>query len=182
MLESKRLVIKPYSSDDLADLYNLISVKELTYPAGFKPVPDLKTCNTSLQYRIMSKQYVKLVLKETNQMIGEINFYKDESRRNPNAYEMGFILLKEYWGYGLMQEALKTFIPWFNSKIDIDILTMTVFVGNNKSDNTVTKLGFNKDGIRRRYKKMYDGAVLDVSEYSLTKDELERKIELWQKY
>ncbi len=182
MLESDRLYITPYKSDDLADLFNLISNKELTYPAGFKPVPDLKICQNSLQYRIMSKQYVKVLLKDTKTYIGEINFYKDESRRNPNAYEIGFILLKEYWGKGLMQEALKTFIPYFNKKINIDILSMTIFVGNTKSENTVSKLGFHKDGVRRRYKKMYDDNVLDISEYSLTKDELERTIELWQKY
>lgn len=182
MLESDRLYITPYKSDDLADLFNLISNKELTYPAGFKPVPDFKICQNSLQYRIMSKQYVKLILKDTKTYIGEINFYKDESRRNPNAYEIGFILLKEYWGKGLMQEALKTFIPYFNKKINIDILSMTIFVGNTKSENTVSKLGFHKDGVRRRYKKMYDDNVLDISEYSLTKDELERTIELWQKY
>ncbi len=182
MLESDRLYITPYKSDDLADLFNLISNKELTYPAGFKPVPDLKICRNSLQYRIMSKQYVKVLLKDTKTYIGEINFYKDESRRNPNAYEIGFILLKEYWGKGLMQEALKTFIPYFNKKINIDILSMTIFVGNTKSENTVSKLGFHKDGVRRRYKKMYDDNVLDISEYSLTKDELERMIELWQKY
>lgn len=182
MLESDRLYITPYKSDDLVDLFNLISNKELTYPAGFKPVPDLKICQNSLQYRIMSKQYVKVLLKDTKTYIGEINFYKDESRRNPNAYEIGFILLKEYWGKGLMQEALRTFIPYFNKKINIDILSMTIFVGNTKSENTVSKLGFHKDGVRRRYKKMYDDNVLDISEYSLTKDELERTIELWQKY
>ena len=182
MLETSRLTIEPYESKDLADLYNLISNKDLTYPAGFKPVPDMKTCRTSLQYRIMSKQYVKLRLKETDEFIGEINFYKDESRRNPKAYEVGFILLKEYWGFGYMQEALKRFLIWFNERIDVDILSMTVFVDNQRSENTISKLGFHKDGIRRHYKTMYDGKTLDVSEYSQTKDELERNIELWQRY
>ena len=81
-----------------------------------------------------------------------------------------------------MQEALKAFIPWFCKNVDVDILSMHAFVGNEKSKKTIENIGFHYDGIIRRYKKMYDSKVLDVLEFSLTKEELERKIELWQKY
>ncbi len=165
----------------MVDLFELIADKDLTYPAGFKPVPDLKTCRLSLDYRIMSKQYVKIVDKEFNFM-GEINFYKDQSKRNPNAYELGFILLKRYQGKGYMQEALKAFITWFSKKVDIDVLTLHIFLGNAKSVNTASRLGFQNDGIIRRYKKMYDGQVLDVYSFSMTKPEIERNIQLWQKF
>ncbi len=181
MIITNNLKMTYYESEDYVDLYELIADKSLTYPAGFKPVPDMKTCVLSLQYRIMSKQYVKILSKD-NKFMGEINFYKDQSKKNPNAYEIGFILLPRYQGFGYMQEALKAFIIWFNSKVDIDILTMHAFVGNSRSENTIRNLGFNYDGIIRRYKKMYDSNVLDVLEFSLTKEELERKIELWQKY
>jgi RimJ/RimL family protein N-acetyltransferase len=181
LIETNRLYIKFYESEDLADLFNLLTRKELTYPAGFKPVPDLKTCSLSLQYRMMSKQYVKITDKSYNFM-GEINFYKDQSKRNPNAYELGFILLEEFQGHGYMQEALKAFIAWFNKQVDIDILTLHMFVGNQKSENTALSLGFQKDGIIRRYKKMYDGEVLDVYTYTMTKPEIERNLKIWQKF
>ena len=85
MIQSNNLIIEPYTSDDYVNLFELISDVSLTYPAGFKPVPDMKTCVLSLQYRVMSKQYVKISLKD-NTYIGEINFYKDQSKKNPNAY------------------------------------------------------------------------------------------------
>ena len=179
MLESERLVIKPFESSDLADLFNLICDKDLTYPAGFKPVPDLKTCQLSLQYRIASKQYVKL-LSKNGEFIGEINFYKDTSKRNPKAYEIGFMINKKYHRQGYATEALKTFIPYFYSHIDVDILSAHVFVGNISSEKTLIKLGFHLDGVIRRYKRMYDDNVLDVSEFSLTREEIERNIKLWQ--
>lgn len=179
MIETERLIIEPYESSDLFDLYIMLSDVDLTYPAGFKPVPTLEVCRYSLQYRIASKQYMKIVSKN-GELIGEINFYKDESKRNPKAYEIGFILRKEYQHKGLMQEALKSFISWFNNIVDIDILTTHLFVGNDKSEYTLKSLNFHYDGIVRHYKKMYDDKIFDCKEYSLTKDEIERNLKLWQ--
>ncbi len=179
MLKSERLTFKTFESSDLADLFELISNEELSYPAGFKPVPDLKTCQLSLQYRIASKQYVKLI-NENNEFIGEINFYKDQSKRNPKAYEIGFIIGKKFQRKGYATEALKAFIPYFFNHVDIDILSAHVFVGNEASVKTLEKLGFNEDGILRHYKKMYDGKMLDAYEYSLTHDEIERNIKIWK--
>ncbi len=179
MIKTKRLMIQPYESSDLFDLYQMLSDKELTYPAGFKPVPTLEVCRLSLQYRIVSKQYMKITTLD-NQLIGEINFYKDETRKNPKAYEIGFILKKEYQHQGLMQETLMNFIPWFNKIIDIDILTTHLFSDNFKSENTLKALNFHYDGTIRHYKKMYDEKIFDCKEYTLTKDEIERNIELWQ--
>lgn len=180
-METNRLIIKPYESSDLFDLYEMISDIDLTYPAGFKPVPTLEVCRLSLQYRIASKQYMKITTKK-DELIGEINFYKDESKRNPKAYEIGFILKKEYQHQGLMQEALKAFIPWFNSVVDVDVLTTHLFTDNDKSENTLRALNFHFDGIVRHYKKMYDDTIHDCKEYSLTHDEIERNIKLWQKF
>lgn len=179
MLKSERITFESFKSSDLADLYEVISNEELTYPAGFKPVPDLKTCRLSLQYRIASKQYVKLI-NEKNEFIGEINFYKDQSKRNPNAYEIGFIINSKYHRKGYATEALKTFIPYFYNHVDIDILSAHVFVGNVASKKTLEKIGFHEDGIIRHYKKMFDGKMLDAYEFSLTRDEIERKIETWK--
>lgn len=181
MLKTKNLIIDFYTSNDANDLYKMISNKNLTYPAGFKPVPDMRTCELSLQYRIASKQYVKICLLDGS-FIGEINFYKDSSKKNPNAYELGFILLQEYQGFGYMQEALKAFIPWYNTIVNIDILSLHVFTNNLRSENTINSLNFHNDGICRRYKQMYDGKTLDVIEYSMTHEELERNIEIWQKF
>ena len=179
MLKSERLTYKSFESSDLADLFEIISDGSLTYPAGFKPVPDLKTCELSLQYRIASKQYVKLV-SDNGELVGEINFYKDQSKRNPKAYEIGFIISKKFHRKGYATEALKTFIPYFNDHVEIDILSAHVFVGNEASVKTLEKIGFNKDGIIRHYKKMFDGKMLDAYEYSLTGDEIERNIKLWK--
>ena len=179
LIESERISIKDYEYEDYKDLYLMLKDKKTAYYVGSKPMPDLNTSRLIMPRRIINHEYYKIVLKDDT-FIGDINFYRDTTRKNEKAFQIGFVLKEEFRHKGYMKEALKLFL----SNLDlnsIDIISAISITNNYDSKRLIESLGFKLDGIRRRYKKMYDNSVVDVFEYSLTREELLKEIELWQK-
>ncbi len=179
-LETKRLVIRSFNEFDLDDFYELNKDEQLTYYAGFKPHPDKETSNYQLKSIMLLNDYFAITLKDDT-LIGDLNYYKDPLRRGCKAYQIGFLLRKEYQHQGYMQEALKNFIEYLYFQLDIEILSCVTMVNNKSAQNTIEALGFQYDGVIRQYKRLYNGELIDCKLYTLTKDELERKLILWQK-
>ncbi len=179
LILGKRINILEYEYEDYHDMYDLLSDEKTAYFIGSKKIPDLDTAKLLMARKVISNEFYKIVLKD-NTYIGDINFFKDSSRKNNNAYQIGFCLKKEFRRQGFMEEALKLFLSNIDLK-NVDIISADVMVENEASYNLLKKLGFNLDGLRRHYKLMYDNKYKDIYEFSLLNDELRKEIKLWQK-
>lgn len=180
MIETERLIIREFkTSDDLA-FNHLASNPEITYYCGYKPHQNISYTRNAILDFMISNEYFAITLKDGT-FIGDINFYKDSTKKNPYAYQLGFALDTKYQGNGYMQEALKGFIAFAIKNYKIDIISMMHIVSNKKSENTIKSLGFHYDGIIYRYKLMYDKSVVDCKLYSLNILELERMVSIWKK-
>ena len=181
-IQTKRLFIRPYVEDDIYAYHNLKSQEDITYKAGIKPHPDLRTSEYRLQSAMFSNDYYAVTLHDGT-FIGDVNFYPDPVRRpkGVNGWQIGFMLDKKYWGHGYMQEALKAFIMYLFTKYPIDILSAVTLIDNDKSIKTIESIGFKYDGIIRNYMKMYNGDIVDCKIFTMTQNEFERNVLLWQK-
>lgn len=120
----------------------------------------------------IGQEYVfGIVLKESQKMIGTIGFLSDPHRLNPDAFMLGYAMSEHQWGKGLMTETAKEIINLIFCELPIDIITCTCYTTNPRSQRVIEKCGFVYEGCLRQGEKRFDGALMDVNLFSLTREE-----------
>ncbi len=148
VLKTNRLILRPFNEDDLEDLFEYASVEGVGERAGWKHHENIAETTQILEMFIKEKKTFAVVLKENNKVIGSIGIEKygrEESLSEFFDYkgrEIGFVLSKDYWGQGLMPEALKGVIEYCFNELDYDFLLCGHFDFNTQSARVQEKLGF----------------------------------------
>ena len=79
-------------------------------------------------------------------MIGSLGLEpRDEDAGLPEEFqgrEIGYVLSRDYWGRGLMPEAVKAVIDYCFQELSFDYLTCGHFDRNSRSRRVVEKCGF----------------------------------------
>ncbi|KAI1213307.1 acyl-CoA N-acyltransferase [Annulohypoxylon truncatum] len=89
------------------------------------------------------------------------------------TWEVGYWVAKNYWGKGIATSALKGFSSWaFKEFPELLRLEAGVFGGNDGSMKVLERVGYTKEGVRRKAicKK---GKIMDMHVYGLLKEEAE---------
>ena len=148
VLRTNRLILRPFNEDDLEDFFEYASVEGVGERAGWKHHENIAESTQILEMFIKEKKTFAVVLKENNKVIGSIGIEKygrEESLSEFFDYkgrEIGFVLSKDYWGQGLMPEALKRVIEYCFNEMDYDFLLCGHFDFNTQSARVQEKLGF----------------------------------------
>lgn len=87
--------------------------------------------------------------RDDNKIIGTCGFhhFSFENRRG----EIGYELIKPYWGRGVMLETLRQIIPFGFNSFDLNRIQAFVEPPNTRSRRLLQKLGFTEEGILREY-------------------------------
>jgi [ribosomal protein S5]-alanine N-acetyltransferase len=87
--------------------------------------------------------------------------------------EIGYWLARDYWGQGIMTDAVKAYIKYAFEELGLLKLVAHVFELNKGSARVLEKAGFKLEGrLRKHFRK--DGQLLDARIYGLLKDDLNR--------
>lgn len=107
MIETKRLILRPFREADYDDLYEFLSQQR---DAEFEAYPGLtyESCKKQLAQRLGSEDFLALELKETGKVIG--NLYCAD--REHQAKEVGYIVNADYRRQGFALEALRAYTAW----------------------------------------------------------------------
>ena len=145
-IETDRLVLRPWRESDLEDFYEYASVDGVGQRCGWLPHKDREESKRILDIFIEEKKTFALELKENGKVIGSVGLeVRDADLGIPEELagrEIGYVLNKDYWGRGLMPEAVKAVIDYCFKKLDFDWLTCGHFVWNDQSRRVVEKCGF----------------------------------------
>ena len=117
MLQTERLTLRRFVESDAEAMFqNWASTAEnLTY-VTWDPHPDVEVTRNSIRNWVASyanPNYYKwaICLKENSeQVIGDISIVAIDE--NDSSCEIGYILGKNYWGCGMMTEALKAVLDF----------------------------------------------------------------------
>ena len=104
-------------------------------------------------------------------VIGSIGVFRQENIHRQTA-EMGYYIAEEYWGKGIMTEAVKQVCEYVFEKSDVLRIFAEPFAHNTASCRVLEKAGFQYEGTLR-HNAVKNGKVLDMKMYSLLKDELQ---------
>ena len=103
--ETERLVLRRYKKEDLQDLFEYLSDKEVVEYEPHKPL-TLDETKENLEWRIGTDEMVAVELKSSHKMIGNVYMGKREFE----ALEMGYVFNRNYWGHGYAIESCKALI------------------------------------------------------------------------
>ena len=143
-LETERLILRPWSMDDLEDFYTYASIDGLGQMAGWTPHRSREESAFILALFIQGRKTFAIELKQTGHVIGSVGIEEPEPdpEREKLGREIGYALHKDYWGQGLMPEAVMAVISWCFEALHYDFLTCSHFDWNMQSKRVIEKTGF----------------------------------------
>ena len=103
-------------------------------------------------------------------VIGSIGAFRQTNIHNKTA-ELGYYIAEEYWGKGIMTEAVKQLCDYVFSHTDIIRIYAEPFAYNIGSCRVLEKAGFQYEGTLRS-NALKNGNVLDMKMYSKLKTQL----------
>ena len=147
-LETERLILREWNLDDLDDLFEYASNPDVGPRAGWNPHKNKEESLAILNRFINGKKTFAIVYKDNNKVIGSlgVEFYElEEELTEFNDYQgrsIGYVLSKDYWGQGLMPEAVKALIDYLFNELKYDFLVSGHFDFNTRSSRVQEKCGF----------------------------------------
>ena len=104
MIETKRLLFRPWRAADAEELFRLASDPDIGPLAGWPPHKSVEESLEIINTVFNSDHVWALVLKETSQLIGCMGYY-DHNESNisiaEGEAEVGYWIGKPFWNQGL---------------------------------------------------------------------------------
>lgn len=147
-LETERLILREWNLQDLDDFFEYASIPEVGPMAGWPPHENKEISLEILKRFINGKKTFAIVYKENNKTIGSLGIeeYGLEDKLTEfipyQGRSIGYVLSKDYWGKGLMPEALKEVINYCFNDLNYDFLLSGHFDFNHRSCKVQEKCGF----------------------------------------
>ena len=101
--------------------------------------------------------------------IGSIGVFRQQNIHRQTA-EMGYYIAEEYWGKGIMTDAVKQICEYVFRNSDILRIYAEPFAYNTGSCRVLEKAGFQYEGTLRN-NAVKNGKVIDMKMYSLLREE-----------
>lgn len=144
-LKTDRLILRPWQEGDLQDFYAYARVDGVGQMAGWTPHKDLAESRKILTMFIAGKR--TFALEYQGRVIGSLGIEEYDEVHFPelsslSGREIGYALSKEYWGRGLMPEAVKAVISYLFDTVKLDFILVGHFDWNRQSARVIEKCGF----------------------------------------
>lgn len=177
MLETERLILRPFREEDKDFVLEHFSKYEINEYSSFK---DLETMEEAIELyeRLFSPSAnpdafrLVMVLKETGAPIGTLGFHRYS--KQDNRAELGYDMMKAYWGRGLMIEAVREIIRYGFMEMDLNRIEADANAKNVRSTKLMLNIGFKREGTLRQ-KFFYKGGFHDAEIFSILKEDWKRK-------
>ena len=174
IIETERLVLRPFRSEDAPVMFRNW--------AGDREVPRYLTWNVHrsvadtenvvnmwvAQYNDIKTYNWVIVLKELGEPIGSIGVCR--LYENIDGAEIGYCIGKPWWSKGIMTEALSAIIPYL-FEVGFNRIDAAHAVKNPASGRVMQKCGLKYEGTFRQFFRSTAGELLDLSYYSILRED-----------
>ena len=170
--ETQRLVMRRIRVSDYSDMYEYSSDFEVTkyltwYP--HKNIDETREYAEYLQKRYNDGKFFDwgLEYKDSRKFIGTCGF--TTINLNANQAEVGYVIARNYWGHGLIPEALRLVMDFGFNCLGFDKIEARFLDGNERSCKVMKKMGMNFEKIM--YKSLHiKGEYKTVHTYSISRE------------
>lgn len=142
VLETKRLLLRPWEEDDAAELYRLASDPEIGPAAGWAPHTSVEDSLAVIRTVLGVPGTYAVVLRESGKPIGSCGVFPTRAQgASESELEIGYWIGRQYWGRGYAPEAVNALLAHCFSCGD-SAVWCAYFDGNEKSRRVQQKCGF----------------------------------------
>lgn len=170
---TERLLLRRYRPEDAEELFYLYSKPEVslyTTWETYETREDIRMFITDVLEMYDNDETGEwgVVLKETGALIGSCGFTSCDTEHS--CAQTGFLLDPDYWGRGLMTEAVRALLDFGFGKMNLNRIEGFYIPGNEASGRVMEKASMRYEGTLRE-KLFFKGSFHDLKLYAaLRKD------------
>ena len=145
-IETKRLIIRDIEQYDVKGIFELDSDPEVHRFLGNRPVTTIKEVEEDIEY--MRSHYSKhgmgrwaIVDKTTNKFMGWAGIKYEEEIREYGYYDIGYRLIKKFWGQGIATEAATGLLEFGFETKSLNKICAETHIENTGSSRVLQKIG-----------------------------------------
>lgn len=144
MLETKRLILRPWQESDAQQLYEYAKDPAVGPAAGWPPHTSVENSRQIILDVLSAPETYAVCLKD-NTPIGSVGLklkgHTDMTDREDEC-ELGYWIGKPFWGQGLIPEAAGELLRYAFEELKMRAVWCGYYEGNEKSRRVQQKLGF----------------------------------------
>ena len=144
MIETERLILRPWQEDDAEALYKYASDPDIGPPAGWPPHTSVENSRDIIRTVFSAPETYAVCLKDGSPIgsIGlKLNGSTDMTDRDDEC-ELGYWIGKPFWGQGLIPEASQALLQHAFDNLGMQAVWCGYYDENEKSKRVQEKLGF----------------------------------------
>ncbi|MFD4816021.1 GNAT family N-acetyltransferase [Peribacillus butanolivorans] len=172
ILETERLILREITKEDAEGIFACFSNENVTRYYGQETLESIEEAEKFVDFfsnNYNEKRGIRwgIEKKETKGIIGTIGFnaWLPKHKRA----EIGYEIHPEQWGKGFASEAVSRVLTYGFDVMNLTRIGAVVFLNNEASNKLLTNIGFQKEGVLKKY--MYqNGVAHDTYVYSLLKN------------
>lgn len=145
VLETKRLVLRPWEEADAKWLYEYAKDERVGPVAGWPVHTSVENSREIIADVLSAPETYAVVLKSEGHAVGSIGLMLGSASnlRLPDTEgEIGYWIGVPFWGQGLIPEAMRELIRYAFEELKLERLWCGYFDGNEKSRRAQEKCGF----------------------------------------
>ncbi|MFH0373686.1 GNAT family N-acetyltransferase [Streptococcus sp. A22] len=145
MLETARLLLRPWTVDDAEDLFVLASDPEIGPRAGWPAHQSLEESRNIIETVFAQSGTYALVDKVSGKPVGAIGLMIGGGSKlttSDKEAELGYWLGRDYWGQGLVPEAIRKLLCHAFETLKLETVWCGYFEGNEQSRRAQVKCSF----------------------------------------
>ena len=185
-IKTKRLLLRQPTMKDVGWYFEYFSRPEMVWGGGELGPKNLSVAREEFRkyligiYRKRHGFRWIVTLRGEDEPIGTLGFYKWLPSASYQA-EMGYDLAKEYWGQGIMTEAMRAVVSFGFERMELNRIEVYIMPRNKRSIRMIRNLGFKREGLlRQRYFDEFGNFADDVL-YSMLRSDWEELRDSWKK-
>jgi ribosomal-protein-alanine N-acetyltransferase len=168
ILKTQRLTLRPQQSGDAAALFQVLNDAEAMRFWGRPPITRLAVAEELIreQQAAMAAGLCQYwTVQEGADVIGSV----DLSLIQDSSAELGFLLRRDRWGFGLASEAVAAVTAHATGPLELERLASAIQVENRAAARVLEKTGF--VAVDRRQVTIASGELRDCAFYLLRRDQ-----------
>ena len=180
--ETKRLIIRNFQKEDLADFFEYISNEKVCTMSGAGVCKTIEKANKELKERIKKEDFFAIADKNTGKVIGEIYITShypllfSPNKFDYRAAEISFMLSEKFWGNGFMTEALEEILKYLFKELKVPQVVYSYLDKNKASERILEKLNFSKAQSSRYTRQWIDGSESLIMESAMSLEDYNKNI------
>lgn len=144
VLETERLILRPWQESDAEQLYEYAKDPSVGPPAGWPVHTDVENSRQIIRDVLSAPQTYAVCLKDGT-AIGSVGLKMKGSTdmtEREDECELGYWIGRPFWGQGLIPEACRELLRYAFTELGMGAVWCGYYEGNEKSRRVQEKLGF----------------------------------------